>query len=99
MKIFKDLNSQEKTLAVRRSIDLLISLISEGVVELDMPTLELQHTLRSILFEARAKDNQSQIKQKIMSNPKLKSMIEAIAVKAAKRANYDLNANFLMDNQ
>lgn len=99
MKTFAQLNSQEKTQAVRRAIDLLLGLLVDGVVEAKLAAPRNRLKLKTILHQNRKNETPMLAKEQIMQDATLRPEIEEMAVEACKRSRYDDEGNVIMENK
>jgi len=91
MKNWDDLTKVEQATAISNAKALLIDLVIEGVIELDMPTAELQASLETILTKSRKAESPRLGMLGMFANKAINAELNRVAVAAAEGARYDVH--------
>lgn len=89
MKTWDDLTVKEQDTAVGNAKALLVDLVVEGVIELDMPTPDLQMKLNTILTESRKRESPRYGMIAMFANKAINGELNRVARAAAEGARYD----------
>lgn len=97
MKTWGQLTSLERSTALQRAKTLLVSLIIEGVIEVEMPNAITQRTFNQILIDSRRDENPNMGMMMLYANKAIDKELDRISIAAAHGARYDDIGNALMN--
>ena len=97
MKTYWDLTNKQQSTAINRAIQLAVSMVVEGVIELEMRNPVTQEILNKTLTNSRKLEDPKIVETLLLTHPSFKPEIYRIAIAAAEGSNYSDDGNLLKE--